>query len=275
MAEKTRKRKIFWTSSENEIVAAHLWNWDGARTGTPGLIGKVRAAQELLLPPDRWRVIAGSDSIRGVTALLEKWAREKRGRIAPPALPHAEPPKPSSPEPLAPPAPALAPEPAPVQAARGSELLHEIDAALKTLAGVLAGRFLDHLQSELSQLASVRLPEIVSSVVPESSHRKLPRVLVMGLKPQQAGLIMQEFGACLDLRFWKEEGVTKLDSMAKNADVVVSMTDFITHSQEDHVKDLPYYRRQGGGLGGLRDTLTRLYVEHGGDTAGAGGRARP
>lgn len=281
MAEKTRKRKIFWKPSEAENVAAHLWN-RGVRASSPGLIGKVRDAQKLLLPPDRWRFIAGGYSIRGVTELLEKWALEKREQIVPPELPYAWPPKsakslaspggastPGSPSaaPLEPPE-AAAPAPALPEMAAG--FLHDLDGALKTLAGALAGRFLDHLQAELSKLASVRLPEIVNSVVPEQLQPKLPRVLIMGLKPQQAGLISQEFSSCFDLRFWKEEGVTKLDSMAKNADVVVSMTDFITHSQEAHVKDLPNYRRMGGGMAGLREMLTRLYVEQGGAATAAG-----
>lgn len=280
MAESARKTKIFWKPAENENVAAHLWN-QGLRADSPGLIGKVRDTQKLLLPPNRWRVITVSDSIRGVSELMAKWAREKRGRISPPALPYDWP--------LA---VAAQPAPAPVAVATepsraapsgttepteqplaeiGSSFLRGLDGALKALAGALAGRFLDHLQAELSQLASVRLPEIVNSVLPEHlQHNKLPRVLIMGLKPQQAGLISQEFSSCFDLRFWKEEGVTKLDSMAKNADVVISMTDFITHSQEAHVKDLPSYRRAGGGMSGLRDLLTRLYVEREGAPSNAG-----
>lgn len=266
MAE--RAAKVFWKASETETVAAHLWN-SGVRADDPQLVRLVRTAQGTVLPPARQRFVHSSYSIRAVAALLEQWAKEKRAQITPPKLPYdwTPPAAParegaaSEPVPTAGAGTPPAAETPPAQLARGTALLEDLDGALRLLAGALAARFLDHLQVELTRQANVRLPAIVETASQGHLRAKLPRVLILGLKPNQAGLIDQEFGNCFDLRFWKDEGITKLDAMARNADHIVAMTGFISHPQEAHVKSYRGYLRQGGGMDGLRETLTRLYVQ--------------
>lgn len=264
------KQKVFWTRSENEKIAEYLWNAT-ARPGDRDFLRRARQAQLAVLPPTRQRVLTGSYSMRAVNDIMLAWAKAGRSAAELSATADETQKAASSPGPVPPPtAEAMVPRADPGsseepsierRASPAGGLLTELDQTLRALARALTARFLDHFQEEITQQAKGRLAGIISSVSPAALKVRQPRVLIMGLKPQQSGLMQQEFGACLDLRFWKDEGVSKLVSLARNADNIIGMTDFIGHSDEDPVKAFPEYQRLGGGMTGLREALTQLYVK--------------
>lgn len=100
---------------------------------------------------------------------------------------------------------------------------------------------------------------------PEPAFESAPRkhkVLIVGLLPQQAGMISMEFSDALDLSFWKDESTSQLRNSARAADVVVLFTSKISHSHLETVKSVQTKVKQcPGGMTALRDMLTNIFVE--------------
>lgn len=155
------------------------------------------------------------------------------------------------------------------------------DASLVLLQGVdrLATDLAERLASYVAQQVVLRLNEALGSLAeslpapgqplpplamlpaaPSKPRKK--RVLIIGLLPQQAGLVSTEFGEALDLSFaGADDNVGKIKAQAAQAGEVLAMTKFISHSCEDLVKAHPGYSRVAGGMSALRDKLTAIFGE--------------
>jgi hypothetical protein len=91
--------------------------------------------------------------------------------------------------------------------------------------------------------------------------QKKPKVLVVGLLPNQAGIVQSEFYEAFDIRFAESDTPTKrLESMASDCDRVMLMTNFISHSTQDAVKKHPGFERIQGGVSKVKDRLTELFI---------------
>lgn len=137
----------------------------------------------------------------------------------------------------------------------------------ESLAEQIAGRMADRLRERLTvELEDMRAPLIKAPQLnpPEAVETRLrqKKVLIVGLLPQQAGKVVDEFGEVFDLSFWKDEATALLKARARAADLVVTFTSKIGHFAEDiiHASGTPLVRCTGG-MTTLRDDLTRMYVE--------------
>jgi hypothetical protein len=103
-------------------------------------------------------------------------------------------------------------------------------------------------------------PVLHVASAPEVAYKK-PKVLVVGLLPNQAGIVQSEFFEAFDIRFAESDTPTKrLESMAHDCDRVMLMTNFISHSTQDAVKKHPGFERIQGGVSKVKDRLTELFI---------------
>ena len=124
------------------------------------------------------------------------------------------------------------------------------------------------LQRELAQVIPqqpVEIPQLdvkaLISTQTAPKRERLPTVGIVGLLPQQAGLIATEFGEVFDLRFWKNESNSSLKSMGIACEVVLC-TKWCSHSTTETLASVgANWRKVTGGMNELRTTLTALYVE--------------
>jgi hypothetical protein len=88
----------------------------------------------------------------------------------------------------------------------------------------------------------------------------LPTVLVAGLKGAQKTIIETEFGHLFNLRFYgSDESKDHLRTLATQSTFAVAVTDFLSHSQTDIMRDRSqHYVPAGGGLSSLRQALVNL-----------------
>lgn len=152
----------------------------------------------------------------------------------------------------------------------------EIAGTIKTLAEALARQIAAQvvvslqpmLQRELAAVVPVAPPIPVldvSTLLPSPAapveKPKRMKVGVIGLLPQQAGLLTTEFGEHFEFRFWKGESNGLLKSIGVSCDVVLT-TKWSAHSQTETLKSVgANVRHVAGGMDELRTTLTALYVE--------------
>ena len=124
------------------------------------------------------------------------------------------------------------------------------------------------LQRELAQVIPqqpVEIPQLdvkaLISTQTAPKRERLPTVGIVGLLPQQAGLIATEFGEVFDLRFWNNESNSSLKSMGIACEVVLC-TKWCSHSTTETLASVgANWRKVTGGMNELRTTLTALYVE--------------
>lgn len=90
---------------------------------------------------------------------------------------------------------------------------------------------------------------------------KMLKIGIVGLLPQQAGLISTEFGETFDLSFWNEDGNGRLKSMGVGCDRVL-VTKWVAHKTTEVLTSVgANWRKVVGGMDELRTILTSLYVE--------------
>ena len=124
------------------------------------------------------------------------------------------------------------------------------------------------LQRELAKVIPqqpVEIPQLdvkaLISTQTAPKRERLPTVGIVGLLPQQAGLIATEFGEVFDLRFWNNESNSSLKSMGIACEVVLC-TKWCSHSTTETLASVgANWRKVTGGMNELRTTLTALYVE--------------
>lgn len=165
------------------------------------------------------------------------------------------------------------PAPAAVEAPPLTVSPMSLDATVKAFVEPLVSRIVDDVNTQVKAQLEARLAEALPAVMPAVSPKPVEprvetkakrRILIVGLLPQQAGLIQQEFHRELDLDFYQTtEHRNRLASKARHVDLVISMTKFIDHSVTETIRAAKANLRYcNGGLTALRDILTEEYANH-------------
>lgn len=115
-------------------------------------------------------------------------------------------------------------------------------------------------------VAALPSPEEIKDRAPKTANKPTkPKVLVMGLLPNQEGQLVSEFHDALDLEFWNDRTGGRhqqLKSKAKYADMVFNHTAHSAHAYELVIKSIGTpYRRVPGGVTAMREALLNYYVE--------------
>lgn len=160
-------------------------------------------------------------------------------------------------------------KPKPVAAPRQNSLdgaLNElVDTYAETLTQAIVARIKAKLENTLASQLQTALPKPPAKPDIVIQKPRLPKVGVVGLLPQQAGLISQEFCETFDLLFWNDrngDGIGALKSMGAHCDMVFLHIAHCSHTAEDALKSVSAnFTRVGGGMTQLRDALTTYYVE--------------
>lgn len=157
----------------------------------------------------------------------------------------------------------------PPEVLRAIELARKFDAWVELtaeLAQPLLGKVLSssNVRDEVRRLlaghpaAKPAVPDVFSTSFSalDSGPRK-PKVLVAGLLPAQANEISSEFDKLVELRFWHtDESKDKLRTLAKNCNLAVGVTNFLSHPADASLQSLaPTYVRHTGGITRLKDTI--------------------
>lgn len=191
----------------------------------------------------------------------KKWAR--RGKNAG-KLPEA-----SSTETEAPAAPAEATPPAP--AAQVNQSLYiPPNLSLDVMARQFAEGIAAHLADRIVEALNLQLPAQINAVMEQykanggKQKEVLPKVIIAGLLPQQAGLMVAEFGKDLDLAFIESNESSnskRIEQLLQSHDVAYGMTSFMGHPLDGKLRSgAKLYQRVSGGLSSLRENL-RAYIE--------------
>lgn len=103
-------------------------------------------------------------------------------------------------------------------------------------------------------------PPKLPVVEPVKSQRK-PKVAVIGVTPQQAGILSSEFADAYDLAFWQNDGIPRLRSIGISCELCL-VTKFVSHkATEVLTAQGAHWRKVTGGIDSIRDALTGYYVE--------------
>jgi hypothetical protein len=267
----TLKKKVFWKPAETRAVALWLLA-QGIDIRSPNILRFLRQAQTAVLPPERHRSItsdANADVVRddwqaAVKDFAEQQAaaaEAKRQQEEAAARRKAEAAEAKRQQEEAA-AQRQAEIDAAVAAARAADAPPSLDQLVREMASAFARQFAAQVRASLhEELAHHFESSAAAPTEPRASHVKLaakPRILIVGLKPQQAGMIAQEFQH-LDLRF-VESGTSPqaIANKATHCDVVIGVIDFLSHAHEDHMKGHANYIRLSGGMDKLRNKLTAL-----------------
>ena len=197
------------------------------------------------------------------------------------------------PEELPPPPPPPAPQPAPIRepqpiedialaasyAPSGIASVLPLHQLMDSIAKIMAGEIMHRLSVEMTGLAAnmvERLKAGAESAAPTPEElaarianaaapvkKRLPAVLIVGLRPTQAGQISMEFNDVFDLRFWSEgEAPELLKHNCKNAEHVYVVTSRISHGTRYQLNSLkvPFFEASRG-MTQLRSELTDLFVK--------------
>jgi hypothetical protein len=121
-------------------------------------------------------------------------------------------------------------------------------------------------QAETAVEVEVEAPQVIRRPVLHTPPAPVvqptqPKILIVGLIPNQAGIINAEFHEAFDIRFAEAETPSKrLEAMADDCDRVIIMANFISHSVQDTLKKHPGFERMHGGLTRVKDRLTELFI---------------
>ena len=138
--------------------------------------------------------------------------------------------------------------------------------AIEKFAQDLAQFVVDEVEHEVVQRLTLLIPSIeqgverklhTTAVAP--AKRRLPKVVIVGLLPQQAGVLATEFQELLDLSFWKDESPGKLKDMVKAAVWTLVHTGHVSHQTIELIKScgkVPVLIN--GGMSQMRDRLLAL-----------------
>lgn len=147
-----------------------------------------------------------------------------------------------------------------------------ITSLIDTLAQALANQFVSrvsaHLQVELTRILPDRtrvpnLPQL--SVTAEKTEQRKPRVLVVGLLPNQAGEISDLFHKALDLDFYSggnyEQHDRQYKSKADWADVIFLNISLVGHKHSSMLDSMGKdYIHVRGGMSAAKTAITQWMV---------------
>lgn len=128
----------------------------------------------------------------------------------------------------------------------------------------ISNRMVTEAIAQLKATLQQTVQQSVASVPAVAEREHKAKVAIVGLLKNQQRMIEREFPE-FDLRFFKPNGNGSqyTGKLCKNADFVLGMTGFMSHSTDDHIKNTivrERYIRVPGGMTQLRDELTKLYV---------------
>lgn len=152
-------------------------------------------------------------------------------------------------------------EPAPLVEVQGSSIekyAQEFAVAIRSLVFKIVDEAIgEALGSAVRQLA----PSVPSDNVRAVPSKILPRILIIGLKPPQQQQIRSSYGEIFDLRFFYDENLQRLDSLASNAVAVFAVLDALSHNVPAILKNHPNFKRVPGGLSTLMRCLDEFTLQ--------------
>ncbi|HNO34563.1 MAG TPA: hypothetical protein PKK30_09635 [Nitrospira sp.] len=148
-----------------------------------------------------------------------------------------------------------------------SQVVHALQGQLtRELAGVVPP-VISAPPVTISQPLKVETPKIEAPVVLDPpvievlKHQRLPKVAIIGVTPQQAGILSTEFSDTYDLSFWQNDGIPRLRSIGVSCELCL-VTKFVSHkATEVLTAQGAHWRKVTGGIDSIRDALTGYYVE--------------
>jgi len=256
-----KQKRVFWKTDETAKMVDWLIAKD-IRSSSTEFLELARMGQAALFQPERRKTIGTRAHIQKLIEELDaEWKRRgnKPGlSAAPKVVEEVEETEPEV-EALEPVSVPEAPKPKPV-------LGGSLDSLVEQLATAFAEKFVAHVKMSLESLIAQEFSGVVKHTA--GLNLKAPvktrqlKVLVVGLKPQQAGIINQEYPD-LDMRFVDSGRSAAAVHGKTEADYIIGMTDFLDHSTDGNLyKASENYIRCGGGMTKLRETLTRLRAPH-------------
>jgi hypothetical protein len=257
---KAHKPMVRWTPAEQLLIAIESKR---LRAGFSDMtvLDAIRKGVYNALPADRQRTITTMGEVKFVHALWDQIENEERAakaeHVAEEARQHAE---------------AVEAE-AEAKRTEFDPLSLGFDTLVKALAGKLVqqviGAIGEHLQDAIMRRIDdaiqhapppmAALPEGVTRLHQAPRDRK-PRVLVVGLMKQQEHDVRDAMDAMLKMDFIMSEGSdsASLEGKARNADLVVLMTKFISHKHQEAVKRVSeHVVYRNGGVSELKRWLTQ------------------
>lgn len=156
------------------------------------------------------------------------------------------------------------------------DFTHSINALAEGLAKQIAAQVVVALQGQLTrELAGVvppaveipkidiqqMLPGPVQYIPAPAPKQRKPKVAIIGVTPQQAGVLQTEFHDTIDLSFWQNDGVPRLKSIGISNELCL-VTRFVGHKDTQMLTAIgAKWRKVTGGIESLRDALTNYYVQ--------------
>lgn len=152
-----------------------------------------------------------------------------------------------------------------------SQVVHALQGQLtRELAGVVPP-VISAPPVTISQPLKVETPKIEAPVVLDPlvidvlkhqlKHQRLPKVAIIGVTPQQAGILSTEFSDTYDLSFWHNDGIPRLRSIGISCELCL-VTKFVSHKTTEVLTSQgAHWRKVTGGIDSIRDALTGYYVE--------------
>lgn len=156
---------------------------------------------------------------------------------------------------------------APTQTPTRRPIAHGFDAAIDTLAGIIAERIIERALEQITMSLETHLPPAEPRIIegagalfstkPQQNGK--PSVLVAGLLPQQQAMLQSDYHHTLKLSFWKDGSMKLLQQKAENVDHVIAVCDFVSHATTDNLKaHKAKTMLVRGGMGAVRDALASI-----------------
>lgn len=164
----------------------------------------------------------------------------------------------------------VTPPPAPIIVATPPEPASvDLNMVVESLSIRIVEQVMARVMEELERRI-VELPidyfQLAQRFKPEGSFTstsRLPIIGVVGLLPNQAGELTSEFHDCLDLRFWNDDGSSKLKALAHHCELVILHTRHSSHSTDEILKgEKANILRVTGGVTSIKRALEEYFINH-------------
>lgn len=272
--KKTRRpaeRRIYWTLEESEALSVAAADRIRVMKRHGVALDSLAALREVqpVLPADRRRSqLYDRASLAALLARIEAYVDNpppKPAPVEPPPVAEAIPEPVAEPEPSMP----LAPEGPPAAEVAPNALQPLISELARRLASQIAHALEAELTAHIAQLVGSlplanavprpNLSNLTAAVVEKAKRPALRKVLVIGLRPDNAAMLQNEFGKGLDLRFCDPDvNLKALQDRITGVDEVVLMCNFVSHKHADAMRMARKWHRLHGGMTTIRNYLQGL-----------------
>lgn len=135
-------------------------------------------------------------------------------------------------------------------------VLDALDRLVDALAEAVSDRVAAAIKTKLAARVS-NVADVVTRHANETAVRK-PKVVIVGLTPQQAGIIRQEFADALTIETVESDNLRKLNGDAHAENVFVNVS-FVSHKVTESLQaNKVTFTKFGGGLAQLRGMLEKV-----------------